>query len=239
MNDLTILYASASAMREEPAQRIRENLLEITQNKYPVVSVTQKPIKFGKNICVGEIGKSKYNEFKQILIGVKEIKTKYTAVVDDDTLYCPEHFDFRPLDGIFSYERNYWFAEEGKDYYWRIGDINKRGGMWGCIANTKALLNNLTARYEAYPTDPWAPDSKVVPPPWGEPGVHDQSFGMSNKIMFVNSEKPCLIFIHHESMGYNQLRRFYRRYGLPKPEDITYNLERFGVMKNLWDKYWK
>ena len=234
MNDLTILLATANKMPEETNEKIRQNLLLITNGQFPIVSVSQKPIDFGQNICVGDIGQSKYNEFFQILLGVRGIETKYTAVVDDDTLYSIEHFSQRPPSGKFLYERNYWFAQIGKDEYWRVADDNKKGGMWGCIAETELLIHNLETRYKKYPTD------NDLPAMWGEPGKFDELYGLpKNTAYFVKSEKPCVIFIHNTAMGGVQLSRFRRRYGDPLPENKTKNLDGFGDAKDLINKYWK
>jgi hypothetical protein len=237
-SDLTLLYYTANAIQDSAAQKVRDNLLKVTENKYPIISVSQKPINFGKNICVGEIGKSKYNCYKQILTGVREVETRYVACAEDDTLYTKEHFEYRPPDDIFVYESNYWFAQINKDFYWRIGDISKRSGMWGCITKTETLLKNLTKRFEIYPTNPWADGAKpkIL---WGEPGYNDQIYGMQNKRTVIESEKPCVIFIHEVAMGFKQLLGHRRRYGNPLPEDVCYELEGFGNIKELWKEYWE
>jgi len=94
MPDLTLLLATANRLPDETARRIRKNLLDVTQGRYPIVSVSQKPIDFGYNICVGEIGANKYNCYRQLYIGAQAVETKYVAVVDDATLYTPGHFDY-------------------------------------------------------------------------------------------------------------------------------------------------
>jgi hypothetical protein len=234
--------ATANLIPEPAAKRIRDYLLEVTEHRYPVVSVSQQPIDFGRNICVGAIGRSKYNEYKQILLGVREVTTEYVATVDDDTLYAPVHFEYRPPPGIFSYETNYWFAQDEKDNYWRIRDIaTKGGGMWGCIARTEDLLSNLTARFKNYPTDPWLPDSPVSPPMyWGEPGIEDEEYGLPRESYLRRaSPEPCVIFIHRESMGFRQYSRFHRRYGHPTPENRADSLPQFGTMADLRRKFWQ
>lgn len=240
MSDLTLLLVTANKIDENSAKKMREYLLEVTENKYPIISVSQKPIDFGKNICVGEIGTSKYNEYKQLLIGAKEVKTEYVACIDDDALYSPEHFTFRPPKGVFAYEINYWFCQIRKDFYWRVGDKRKRGGMWGCIVDSETLVNNLTRRFEYYPNDPWIGNinfgKQVL---WGEPGIRDDQFGMENKMMRFESSNPCVIFVHELAMGYKQLLGFRRRYGNPPPEDVKYELEQFGSATDLWNKYWE
>lgn len=237
MNDLTILYYTANIIPDITGQRIRDHLLKVTKNQFPIISVSQKPLVFGQNICVGEIGKSKYNCYKQIFIGVREVKTKYVACAEDDTLYSKDHFMYRPDEVVFSYDRNYWLAD--RDFYWRIEHISKRGGMWGCISATQTLLDNLTARYALYPTDPLFPASAYNKHlQWGEPGLADHIFGLKSKVEYVDSENPSVIFHHFEAMGSKQLRGWQRRYGEHKPENIAYNIEPFGGIKKLWETYW-
>ena len=232
MSDLTLLYYTSNTIEEATRQKISDYLLEVTENKYPIISVSQKPINLGKNICVGDIGANKFNAYKQILIGAREVKTKYVACIDDDTLYSPDHFLYRPKeDDVFSYETNYWFAQPGKDYYWRVNDINKMGGMWGCISTAKVLRDNLTQRFNVYPTI----SNKVVV--WGEPGIKDEQYGMVSNHIKRSSKTPCAVFIHPASMGYNQFRKWHRRYGHPLPEDKIESLEQFGNIKDLFVKY--
>ncbi len=97
--DLTLLLYTANLIPDDVAARLRAYLLEVTEGQYPVVSVSQRPIDFGRNLCVGEIGASKYNAYKQILIGLRAVDTEFVACVDDDVLYVPEHFQQRPPCG--------------------------------------------------------------------------------------------------------------------------------------------
>jgi len=228
MNDLTILYYTANTIAEITANRVKDYLLKVTENKIPIISVSQKPINFGQNICVGQIGRSKYNCYKQILIGAREVKTKYVACAEDDVLYGIDHFTYRPNKGIFSYENNMWLAE--KNMFWRM-DYADRGGMWGCIAATETLLKNLTTRFKAYPSDP-LPNKFLH---WGEPGKHDDQYGMENHYELFESKNPTVIFTYRGSMGGYKSKP----YVAPrKPENITYNLQQFGGIKKLWNNYW-
>lgn len=229
MNDLSIVYYTANTIPESTGQKVRDYLLKVTESKIPIISVSQKPIDFGKNICVGQIGRSKYNCYKQILAGVREVKTKYIACAEDDTLYSQDHFKYRPKDDdIFSYDANMWFAEE--NYYWRWEDYYRRSGMWGCIARTDTLLNNLTTRYSLYPADPF-PSKYLF---WGEPGTHDQLFGMQNKFGLFDSEYPNVVFRYRESMGGNKYGHRERR----RPENRSFNIGPFGGINKLWKSYW-
>ena len=234
MDDLTILYVTDNTIQETARQKIAAYLLSVADG-CPIVSVSQKPVDLGDNICLGEIGKSKFNEYMQILIGALQVRTKYIACVDDDVLYTPEHFEYRPAEDVFSYETNYWFALPGWEYYWREHDPERRGGMWGCIVPTELLISNLACRFEKYPTaERVDANPRLV---WGEPGIHDGFYGMPNRFERRFSEKSCLIFIHSKSMGYNQFRKFHRRYGYPLPEDRLESIEPFGKIGDVMDRY--
>ena len=93
--DKTILYYSACTENKDFEQRIRDNILA-NCGDIPIVSVTQEPVDFGINICVGRHKNMYVNEFIQILIGIREIKTKYTLMAEADFLYPPEYFQFIP-----------------------------------------------------------------------------------------------------------------------------------------------
>lgn len=247
MEDLTILLYTANRLPEATAARIRGHLLAQVDatggalaGRYPLISVSQKPIDFGRNICVGDIGVSKYNAYKQILIGALEVETEYVATVDDDTLYDVEHFTHRPPPGEFLYEANYWFCQDGLDYYWRASDAKTRGGMWGCRACTETLCANLTARFECYPSDPWQIDPQLHLF-FGEPGYKDgdRTYGRHDRHGTTSSPRPCLVFVHQASMGYKQLIRFYRRYGRPTPENTAAHLTDFGTVAEVRKRFWE
>lgn len=93
--DRTIIYYSACT--EDPVfeQKIRDDLVQ-KAGQIPIVSVTRKPVDLGINICVGETPVSYTGEWKQVLIALKEAKTKYCIAAEADCLYPPEYFKFTP-----------------------------------------------------------------------------------------------------------------------------------------------
>ena len=223
-NDISLLYYTDNTIQESIRQKIADYLLEVTENKYPIVSVSQKPIDLGHNICIGEIGKSKHNLYKQILTGVREVKTKYVALAEDDTLYSPEHFLYRPEDDACSCNTNGWFAQPEKDFYWRVRNHETdAGGFWGAIARTEILLKDMEHYF------------KLNPIFYGGDGT---SHFLSRAVK-RSSKDPCVTFIHEVSMGYNQFRKLHRRHGHPLPEDKVETLEQFGNIKDLWKEYWE
>lgn len=224
MTDITILYCTASLIPEFTAEKIRSHLLKVIEEKYPIVSVSQKPISFGQNICVGEIGQSNYNYFKQMLIGAKQVKTKYLVLCDDDTLYVAEHFTHRPSnENAFTYNTNTWIA--GTKLFWRQKDMT---GMFCHICPTDLLINNLTPRFEMYPIQPR--DVRH----FGEPGKFDTKFGIPNaKVETFSTKLPLVTFEYRGSLNGKR-----KRFGLKDPNSYTYDLKPFGNAKNLRKEYW-
>ena len=76
-------------------KNIKSHLLEQIDG-LPLISVSQKQIDFGKNICVGDVGISGHNAFRQLQIGILEAKTKYICPAESDMVYPKEFFEFIP-----------------------------------------------------------------------------------------------------------------------------------------------
>jgi hypothetical protein len=80
----------------------------ILESGLPIVSVSLKPIRFGKNIVVK--GQRSYpTMIKQILTALENSTETYVFFCESDVLYPKSHFDFTPpRDDIFYYNRNVW-----------------------------------------------------------------------------------------------------------------------------------
>jgi hypothetical protein len=117
--DSTIVYLSSNMEDERFEKKIRKILFQNSLG-IPIVSVSRKPIDFGKNICVGENPVCYANAMRQLLVGLHEAKTKYVHMAAADVLYPPESFMFEPLtqDCIYKY-LNVWIL-----YGW----VGKRHG---------------------------------------------------------------------------------------------------------------
>jgi hypothetical protein len=122
----TILYYTDNTLEEPLAKKCREMLVK-SAGDLPIVSVSQKPINLGKNIYVGEIGRSWVSLYKQLLAGLAEVKTKYVVMAEHDVLYTPEHLNWTPpSDDVFWYNHNCWLVQwhgnhpdlEGMYSYW-------------------------------------------------------------------------------------------------------------------------
>lgn len=137
--NVTVIYYTSNREKEDFELKIRRRLLK-TIGDTPLISVSQKPIDFGENICVGTRGTSDHNIYRQMLIGAMEAKTKYIATAEADCLYPPTgYFDFKPPDknGAYHYT-NVWIMF--KDY-----PIFKKKAfsLCGLFINREHLLQRL------------------------------------------------------------------------------------------------
>ena len=118
LSNKTIVYYTAS--KEKCESKVVEQIMKV-KGDIPVISVSQKPLDFGKNICVGEIEHCYESAFKQALMGCKEAKTDYVVMCESDCLYPPKYFDFKPTDlnTIYTYDNVWlmWNREQRTRYY--------------------------------------------------------------------------------------------------------------------------
>ena len=106
---ITVIYYTSNREKESFERKIRQRLLDVIGD-LPLISVSQYPIDFGHNICVGNIGTSDRNVYRQLLIGCMAAKTPLVATAEADCLYPPTgYFDFIPekIDYAYRYT-NLW-----------------------------------------------------------------------------------------------------------------------------------
>lgn len=200
LNDLTLLNYSSSRMPEPSASNFRNELLKTINGTYPIVSVTQKPIEFGLNICVGDIGQSYYNIYKQMQIGLQEVKTRYVAIIEDDTLYTMEHFSCRPSsDEVVSFNKHFWFLDTRE--FWTKGHI----GSFGLIAPTDYLRNSMNQRMKRYPIEPMPREYHKYQ--WMEPGFEDRLGLPVLKTEQFSTKIPLITFCYYGATNGKPKRR--------------------------------
>jgi len=134
----TVLYYTANQEAPDFAQKIRDKIRENSGDKR-IVSVSQKPIDFGYNLHIGELGLSYDNLVLQLLVGAKNIKTKYIALAEDDFLYPKEYFDFIPEkdDCLYRADNLYLMWSRGSAY-------RKKMSEGAAVTTRKYLLELLT-----------------------------------------------------------------------------------------------
>ena len=136
-----VLYYTDNVLDDNLANIVRES---IGESNLPIVSVSLKPIDFGKNIVFdGERGY--LTMFRQILTGLKESDTKYIFMCEHDVLYHPSHFEFTPpRDDVYYYNSNaYKYRLKGRivvKYYCRW--------LSQLCANRELLMNHYDKKIE-------------------------------------------------------------------------------------------
>jgi hypothetical protein len=102
----TIVYYTANTQNPVFEQKIIDDLKKKVGN-IPIVSVSQKPIDLGTNICVGQQPFSYTSEWKQLLIGLKAAKGRFCYTAEADCLYPEGYFDFTPPEDDMVYNYNH------------------------------------------------------------------------------------------------------------------------------------
>ena len=219
MNDLTVIHYTANRIPDHFAESVRANILQVAGD-IPIISVSHKPLSFGKNICIGVWPPSAYMTYQQVLIAAMFAETKYVVCCEDDSLYVPEHFTKRPSEGKFAYNIHRWNVDSTPLYYYR-----SRCGMCMCIAERDLLVQTLCQRFTKFP--------RVLPreqlAAFGEPGRKDALFGLPQPPLEIfTTEIPCLTFNHRNSMGGKRK--------LLRNDKICDTLPFWGPASELWQK---
>jgi len=185
----TIIYYTSNREHPKFEERIRANILKVTD--LPIISISQKPIDFGKNICVGDVGASNFNMFRQIQIGCQNTKADFVISAEADCLYPPDYFTFRPkeLDRcyrnsklyVMGDHRNYWFYKE-------------EGATHAQIVGRNYYLETLEKLFKGAPQ--WSVEEKNFPK---ERTKKDDIF---DKIYYWKTENPVFQVKTHRSMRY-------------------------------------
>jgi hypothetical protein len=156
-------------------QRIRDNILK-NCGDIPIISVTQKPIDFGTNICVGDhVGVSGFNFFRQSLIACKAAKTKFVLSCEADCLYPPDYFEWTPEREDICYRNsNLYVMPQHRALFWK-----KEGGATHAqIVGREFYIQRLEYLFQGEPE--WDANQKNFP---------KEKFRHHKEDVFKNSQK--------------------------------------------------
>lgn len=105
---MEIIYTTDNALDEKIDLICKKQLLKAVAGRR-IISVSQRPINFGHNVCIGDIGRSALSMERQVLMGLKAACDDVVAIAEHDCLYSQEYFSFVPpsLD-VFWYNENIW-----------------------------------------------------------------------------------------------------------------------------------
>jgi len=214
-NLFTIIYYTSNREDEAFEAKIRHKLLEACGN-LPIISVSQKPLAFGKNICVGEVGACDANLFRQIQIGCEAAKTPFVISAEADCLYPPEYFQSTPNDPNEYYRFNnlyilyQWMHDNEEGFY------KKDTGPFAQISGRNLYINMIKKALSGLPE--WnKPEAKVRIPlfldhPW----------------KVVSSVNPIV-----NIKTFNGMRRYTKTIARPVPE-LPYWGKAEDLRKIIW-----
>jgi glycosyltransferase involved in cell wall biosynthesis len=122
-----ILYYTDNCLNMRFANEIRNKLVE-TSGGLHITSVSLKRMKFGDNFHIhAERGYA--TMFKQILLGLENMKEDIVFFCEHDVLYHPDHFAFTPTNkNTWYYNGNYWFLRL-KDGFSIHYDVSPLSGL--------------------------------------------------------------------------------------------------------------
>jgi hypothetical protein len=158
----TIIYYTWSRESTQFEQKIIDNLVKQAWD-IPIISVSQKHLNLGKNICVWDVWFSYLNEWRQILIWAKEATTEYIIFAESDFLYPPDYFKLNPVWDMYIYDNIYIVMNEKYwNYYWK-----KKLSEWAQICKRELLIERYEKHLEWQPE--WFDWEIVIWKRWDSP----------------------------------------------------------------------
>jgi len=134
----TIIYLTDNSLDAEITALCQRVLLEAAGD-IRILSVSQKPIDFGVNLCMGNMGRNWLSLYKQLLMGARTVDTEWVVIAEHDCLYTPEHLNYTPGNGTaFWYNDNRWLVQWGGNH----PELNGMYSWWpGGLALSQLICN--------------------------------------------------------------------------------------------------
>lgn len=211
MVDLTVIYYTSNYLDDHNSyflSNTKRYLLDAIGN-LPIISVSQKPTVIGencKNICIGDIGRSHLNIYKQMLIGAKAAKTSHIALAEDDIFYSYEHFHSFPYmekyPDVMLYDMN-----KVSLFTWTKPPLfsfrHDRMVVNQLIAPRQRFINALEERFKRVDEllKIW-PLEKIIKY-WGDLGRYEDLLGVTiQPTKTFMCTKPSIVLSHKDAYGY-------------------------------------
>ena len=187
MSDTTALFYTAEEAPDYFRASLQVKLLEALDG-IPLV-VIKKP---------SDLPRSQAQIYRQVLQGAKEATTKYVACCEDDVLYSPQHFKFRPKPGHWGYNMNSWSLFTWGEPMFTYKAPGGRRNLNGLICERQMLIDYLEERFRLHPDD-----SKIDINIYGEPGKYDNQLGTTpypSQDFYCNP--PNIVFSHQTNLQF-------------------------------------
>lgn len=190
----TIIYYSSNHEKPEFEQRVCDNLVQVSGG-LPIISVTQKPINLGRNICVGDVGASGYNMFRQVQMALREATTRFVISAEADCLYPPDYFTFIPdRDDICYRNKNLYVMPQHRSFFFK----KEEGASHAQIVNREFYLKSLDWLFNVKPSPQWSIEEKNFPKERSHQKQEDVFW--RDKIIFYETVNPIVQIKTSQSM---------------------------------------
>ncbi len=208
MTDLTLIFITAGKRPERWAKFHAEQLAKLP---YPIITMHDEE-KLGEVMI-----------YKRLLEGAKQATTPFIAVIEDDVLYPPEHFYFRPQMDEFAYNQHRWalFDWDPRMYSWR-----NRKSNCTLIAPRELAIEALEERFTKWGDD-W--------PRIGELGRENVETRLGVKIRKSVEwhSKIGVVQVNHSGASEDRQNRKRKDFGPMKAIEIPY----WGRSEDLIKEY--
>ena len=188
--DLTVIYYTSNRECEEFESRVRDNILKVCSG-LPIISVSQKPIDFGQNIVIGDVGTSGFNMFRQVQIACHAATTRFVISAESDCLYPPDYFQFVPPRDDKCYRNtNLYVMPQHRAFFWR----KEEGATHAQIINRIFYLDRLEVLFQG------APEWSVIERNFPKERLKKDDIFNSNQIEYYESKNPVVQIKTSQSM---------------------------------------
>lgn len=187
-NDLTIVYYTANTIPRKFAKYVMKQLKEATGNLL-LIRVDKDPKTPASHLGI----------YHQALEGARQARTKYIALCEDDVLYSPEHFKYRPSSGKFAYNMNFWnIMTWGQPMFTQ--KLGGRRNLSQLICERDLFIEAMEERFAKYP------DGNVDLSKWAEPSKYERQLGVTVRDWETfTTNPPNIVFSHETSLSYQNL----------------------------------
>lgn len=174
-----------------------------------IVSVSLKPIDFGKNIVLDKLGPSYYAMVTQIITALEHSDADFVFYLEHDVLYHPSHFDFEPAENdVFYYSTSVWRWDYPEDRFIGYDGLTSLSQL--CVGRLKALehYKMRKARMEELGIEQFSFKDPPLARNWGyEPGRKKKKNGafQVEKQAYWQAEYPNVDIRHHGSFTLNKV----------------------------------
>jgi len=126
----TMVFYTDNRLNVKIAHAVQKNLLKISKEKgIPIVSVSLKPMSFGRNVCLS-LSRGYIAMARQILVGLETTHADIVYLCEHDVLYHPSHFDFTPIDrNVYYYNTNVWRVRSSDGHALYCDNLHQLSGL--------------------------------------------------------------------------------------------------------------